>query len=182
MHSDSLLLSDEELVRWCLSVGADPGRSCPSGETIMQRAASYAPLNILKLLIEHGGLLRDRDLVARASCHRSEDEPGCLEVVRFLLDHGSPIDTYYGEDTNESEHSCKYMVIGRQNALHFAIGQGMRDLVKLLVERGAERNLPAWSATKTKGRTVSPVELARIYGHEDILNLLESQDASVDMP
>lgn len=148
----------------------------------MQRAASYASLDILKLLIEHGGLLRDRDLVTRASLHRSSDELGCLEVVRFLLDHGSPIDTYYGEDNAEAEDSCMYMVVGRQNALHFAIEQGMRDLVKLLVEKGADRNLPAWSATKTKGRTVSPIELARMHGYEDIVSLLRSQDASVDMP
>lgn len=148
----------------------------------MQRAASYASLDVLKLLIEHDALLRDRNLVARASCHRPDDEPGCLEVVQFLLDHGSPIDTYYGEDTTEAEDSCTYMVVGRQNALHFAIGQGMRDLVKLLVERGADTNLPAWSATKTKGRTVSPIDLARMHGHEDIVSLLRSQDASVDMP
>lgn len=146
----------------------------------MQRAASYASLDVLKLLIEHDALLRDRNLIARASCHRSDDEPGCLEVVQFLLDHGSPIDTYYMEDTTEAEDSCTYMVVGRQNALHFAIGQGMRDLVKLLVERGADTNLPAWSATKTKGRTVSPIELARMHGHEDIVGFLTSQDTSVD--
>lgn len=147
----------------------------------MQRAANYASLDILKLLVEHGGLLRDRDLVARASCHRSEGEAGCLKVVRFLLDHGSPIDTYYGKDTKESDNSCNYMVIGKQNALHFAIGQGMKDLVKFLVERGADRNLPAWSATSTKGRAVFPVELARMHGHEDIVSLLESQHTTVDM-
>lgn len=148
----------------------------------MQRAASYAPLDVQRLLIEHGGLLRDRDLVARASFHHPNDEPGCLEVVRYLLDHGCPIDTYFGEDTIEAENSCMYMVVGRQNALHFAIEQGMRNLVKLLVDRGADMNLPAWSATKTKGRTVSPIELAMMHGHEDIVDLLRSQDTSVDIP
>ena len=102
--------------------------------------------------------------------------------LRIDASDGSPIDAYYGEGTTEAEGSCTDMVVGRQNALHFAIGQGMRDLVKLLVERGADRNLLAWSATKTKGRTVSPIELARMCGHEDIVDLLTSQDTSVDMP
>lgn len=148
----------------------------------MQRAASYASLDILKLLIEHGGLLRERDLVARASFGHNDNEPGCLEVVRFLLDHGSPIDAYYAEDTIEAENSCVGMFLGRQNALHFAIGGGKKDLVRLLVERGADRNLPTWSLMKTKGSTVSPIELARMCGHEDIVSLLGSQDTSANMP
>lgn len=148
----------------------------------MQRAASYAPLDVLKLLIEHGGLVRERDLVARASFGHDNNEPVCLEVVRFLLDHGAPIDAYFTEETIEAENSCLHTFLGRQNALHFAIGCGKRDLVRLLVERGADRNLPTWSIMKTGGRTVSPVELARMCGHEDIVSLLASQDTSVDMP
>lgn len=148
----------------------------------MQRAASYDPLDVLRLLIEQGGLLRDRDLVAHASFHRPNDELECLEVVRYLLDHGCPIDTYFGENTFEAENECMYMVVGRQTALHFAMEQGMTNLVKFLVDRRADRNLPAWSATKTKRRTVTPIELARMHGYEDVVDLLRSQDKSVDMP
>lgn len=177
-----MLLADEEMVRWCLSLGADPGACSPLGDTIMQRAASYASLNVLKLLIEHGGLIRERDLVARASSNRKSDDPGCLEVVRFLLDHGAPMDAYFAEGTIQTKDCCLMSVMGGQNALHFAIGDGRRDLVKLLIERGADRGLPAWSAWRTKGRTVSPVELARICGHEDLVDLLESRDTSIDIP
>lgn len=148
----------------------------------MQRAVSYASLDVLKLLIEHGALIQERDLVARASFGHDDNEPGCLEVVQFLLDLGAPIDAYYAEDTTEAENSCSAMFLGRQNALHFAIGGGKRDLVRLLVERGADTNLPTWSLMKTKGRTASPVELARMCGHEDIVSLLGSQVTSVDRP
>lgn len=97
-------------------------KTCVSiyAETIMQRAVSYASIDVLKFIIEHGGLIRERDLVARASFDHNNDEPGCLEVVRFLLDLGAPIDAYFAEDTIEAEKSCLNMFMGRQNALHFA--------------------------------------------------------------
>lgn len=139
----------------------------------MQRAASYAPLNVLKLLVEHGGLIRG-DLVARASYYRRNNDHGFLEVIQFLLDHGAPIDAYFAEGTVQARNNCCLMVVmGGQNALHFAIGGGKRDLVKLLLKRGADRNLTASSPWKTKGKTVSPVELARMCGHEDIVDLLD---------
>lgn len=169
------------MVRWCLSLGANPHASSPLGETIMQRAASYGSIEVLKLLTEHGCLVGERDLVARAALHRGSDEPECLEVARFLLDHGLPIDAYFAEGTAEENNpcSCELAFVGRQNALHLAIGFGKTGLVKLLVERGADKSLPTWSAMKTKGKTVSPVELARMCGHEDIVALLEGQETSV---
>lgn len=108
----------------------------------------------------------------------------CLEVVRFLLGHGALVDVYLAEGTIETKNCCLMSVMGRQNALHFATGDGRRDLVKLLIERGADRSFPARSAWRTKGRTVFPVELARICGHEDLVDLLqvESQNTSIDIP
>lgn len=182
-HHGSLLLSDQEMVRWCLSLGANPNASSPAGETILQRAAGYGSLDVLRLLVEHGCLVRDRDLVARACFYRKDDNdnPERLEVVRFLLDHGAPIDAYFAEEVVESKKSCLDVFIGKQNGLHLAIQGGNRDLVKLLIERGADRNLPTCSAMKTNGQTVSPVELARICGHEDMVTLLEHQDTSVNL-
>lgn len=54
--------------------------------------------------------------------------------------------------------------------------------MKLLLGTGADSNLPTCSAMKTGGRPVSPIVLARICGHEDIVSLLGSQDTSVDKP
>lgn len=93
----------------------------------MQRAANHASLDVLKLLIEDGSLARERYLVACASFYRNNNEPGCLEVVRFPLDHGAPIDAYFAEDTTEDEKSHLGVFLGRHNALHFAIGGGRKD-------------------------------------------------------
>lgn len=180
----SMLLTDYDMVGWCLSLGADPNASSPAGETIMQRAASYGSLDVLRLLVEHGSQVRGLDVVARACFYskKYEDEPERPEVVRFLLDHGGPIDAYWGGDTVEAERSCLDVFIGKQNGLHLAIESGNRDLVKLLVDRGANKKLPTSSAMRTRGQTVSPVELAKICGHEDMIFLLESQDTTINIP
>lgn len=140
----------------------------------MQRAAGYAPLDVLELLVVHGGIVRDSDLIAHAAFAHSNGRSGRLEAVRCLLKHGALINAYYGDNTTEGNGSCLIEFVGRQNALHFAIGSGKTDLVELLIEKGADRTLATCSPMKTQGQTVSPVELARMCAYEDIIRMLES--------
>lgn len=166
------------MVQWCLSLGADPNAPSTNGHapSIIQMAASYGHSDVLKLLIEHGCDPTKHDLIARA-CFYRKDKPSGVDVVRFLVDHGAPVDKFWEQSHSECcDGSCLDMVTGKQNGLHFAISSGNLKMVKLLVQQGADKDLPAFSVVMTQGKTVSPIELARMRGHEDIVRVLEDHD------
>ncbi|KAI1733382.1 ankyrin repeat-containing domain protein [Xylaria scruposa] len=165
-----------ELVHWCLSRGADPGLSSPSGLSIIEHAASVAPLDVIKVLIEWArDRTRDVAAVARASeIHAREARPDRVEVARYLLDQDYPIDAFFQTHTQDG-HACEDLWYGSQNALHFAIWSGKEDMVRLLLERGADRTLPTRSV-KTEGKTLSPLELAVKFQHSTIAALLQDTD------
>ncbi|KAI1877362.1 hypothetical protein JX265_003370 [Neoarthrinium moseri] len=172
----SLLLDDPDLVQWCLSLGANPNLSSPSGNTIMQRAASYGSVAAMRLLIDHGGDVTQGALVAHASSFHNDGVAGRVEVAQLLLDNGAPVDAYYGDNVSDAAKSYDAMLAGRQNALHFAIGGGKRDMAELLIRSGADKHLETSSPMKTNGEVVSPIELARMSGQEDIIELLQSTE------
>ncbi|KAI0543872.1 ankyrin repeat-containing domain protein [Xylaria curta] len=161
------------LVPWCLSQGADPSLSSPSGLSIIEHAASVASLDTIKLLVERLGSARDGAPVARASySHAIGSKPNRVEVARYLLDQGYSVDAFYKTHQASSGDSCESMMIGSQNALHFAIWSGKEDMVRLLLERGADKTLPTRSIMKTEGKVLSPLELARKFGHTIFMPLL----------
>ncbi|VUC36214.1 unnamed protein product [Clonostachys rosea] len=161
------VLDNRQLVEWCLSKGADPNASSLSSKSIMQRAAFYAPLDTIKLLVEKGAsLTNDVDLIAYASYGHTTG-PGRKEVISYFLQNGLSIDTYL---TEKDDHI--FQLVGRQNALHLAIMGGKKDMVEFLVENGADRSLKV--ATRyTDGEELSPAEFARLYKEESIAQLLD---------
>ncbi|KAI1361872.1 ankyrin repeat-containing domain protein [Xylaria arbuscula] len=169
----SSILDVPDLVSWCLDKGADPGLTSPSGLSIIEVAASIASPNTMKRLVELAGHARYGAPVARAAYShalgRSSDR---VEVVRYLLDQGYSVNSFYKTYQASNDHSCEEMMIGSQNALHFAIWAGKEDMVRLLLERGADKTLPTRSVMKTDGATLSPLELARKFRNETILALL----------
>ncbi|KAK5628492.1 hypothetical protein RRF57_004207 [Xylaria bambusicola] len=172
----SMVLEVPERVHWCLERGADASLSSPLGLTIIEVAASCASLDTLKLLIERADSSPQGDAVARASlAHTNDRYPDRVEVVRFLLDQGYPIDECYQTHEPDPDHNCAEVFFGIQNALHFAIWSGKEDMVQLLLERGAGKTILTRSAMKTDWKTLSPVELARKFGHLKLLPLLEGE-------
>ncbi|KAI0424627.1 ankyrin repeat-containing domain protein [Xylaria sp. FL1042] len=170
----SLVLDIPDLVPWCLSRGADPGLSSPSGLSIIDYAASVASIDTMKILIERTGTVLDGAPIARASySHALGSRPDRVEVARFLLDQGYPVDALYKTHKESSDYACEDMMIGSQNALHFAIWSGKEDMARLLLERGADKTLPTQSIMKTEGKTLSPLELATKFGHTGIVALLQ---------
>ena len=94
-------------------------------------------------------------------------------MIQYLLDHGVPINAYYmghSERWNSGSNSY-YLMDGHQNALHLAISDNNRELVELLLSRGADWNLEMFSL-KTQFKRLRPRELASLLGHEDIAALL----------
>lgn len=117
------------------------------GQIAMHQAAAFGSLGLLKLLISHGGVIASTDLVAQAAlayCNGDEDR---MEVIEYLLDNGAPIDGYYmghSKKWNTASNSL-FLTYGQQNALQFAISFGRKELVEMLVERGADRSAEMFS-------------------------------------
>lgn len=138
----------------------------------MHSAATSGSLQIIKTLAAHGAIIKGTDLVVHAamSCKFKD---GLLEMIRYLLDDGVPIDAYYmghSERWNSGSNSL-YLMDSYQNALHLAISDNNRELVELLLSRAADRNLETIS-TKTQFIRMWPRELTSLLGYEDIAALL----------
>lgn len=166
-----MVMEYPDLVLLCLDLGADPNVSSPSGRLIMESAASTASLHTVEVLVNHSARVEEGALVAHASYAHNEGRPDRVEVAQFLLNHGAPVDAFYLE--NHKQDSCLAMVFGKQTALHFAIWGGKTDMAVLLLERGADRTTPTCSALKTDGQDMSPKDLARKYGFENLVALLD---------
>lgn len=67
IDSYSVLLKHVDIVEHCLALGASPNAKSPSGHTVMQRAVSYAPLEVTKLLVAHGTTKEGTNLLAHAA-------------------------------------------------------------------------------------------------------------------
>lgn len=142
-------------------------------QTAMHRAAAFGSLDMLKLLVSHGGIIADTDLVAHAALAYCNGDQDRVEVIRYLLDNDVPVDTYYM--SHSERWSCAsnslFLTFGRQNALHFAISYGKKELVELLLARGADPTLKMFSLP-TELKQKEPRELASLLGYEDIAVLL----------
>ena len=157
------VLDDEQLTRWFLAHGADPNASCEYGHTPLEIGCSYAPLHIIKLLIAHGGDVRQTNALHGAA---SGGRPGRVEVLAYLLDCGAPINAIDREHHKLGFHYFSAMGLG--TALHCAAQQGHVDEAAFLLERGANRDIK-----DTRGRTA--LELAEKYGREEVVKLLREQ-------
>lgn len=138
----------------------------------MHSAAMSGSIQTLETLIAHGGIIEGTDLVAHAAS-TDKIQDGRKEMIQYLLDNGVPIDAYlmgHSERWNSGSNSW-YLFDGRQNALHLAISNNNKELVELLLSRGANRNLEMYNL-KTMFKRMRPRELASLLGHEDIAALL----------
>lgn len=183
LTSPRCLVSNETLVRWCFSHGANPNAASSTPKyTILHEAARRASLATMAMLVEAGGDISPSGPSAgllgyAASTHSASNDRG--PVMQYLLDHGAGIDIVRGANIDWNDDcSGDLQVWGKMNALHHSVQFGMRDLVVFLLERGADVDVKAWGLD-TKYKEVSVEELARIGGHEEIVVLLENHRADM---
>jgi len=113
-----------------------------------------APIEIARLLIEHGADVRREDNDSQAPLYEAAST-GNVEIARLLLDHGA--------DVNDGENVFGW------TAVHAAVNDMNVDIVKVLIEYDAEILTPDHT-----GR--NPIAQAANIGEETIFKiLLESQ-------
>lgn len=131
----------------------------------IEGAAQYAPLPILKLLMSNGVRVQSTDAIVKASIGHADNEPERLEVVRYLVGCGAPINAHDMQFCDFNRCMSLMLIKGKLTALHHAARTGKADMVALLLHMGADRNLTTF-AEKTA------LELAIENGHEEVASLL----------
>ncbi|KAL9121843.1 MAG: hypothetical protein Q9187_001605 [Circinaria calcarea] len=161
-----LVVSNEELIKWYLSHGADPNATCAMGRIPMESAAQHAPLAVIRLLISNGANVKSTDVIANAAIAHARGEPGRLEVAEYLLDQGAPVDAFAMQNYTGDRCGSLISILGMENALHHAAKSGKSDMVELLLRKGADREIKS-----SKGQTA--LQLAMQKGYNEIVAMLQ---------
>ncbi len=161
-----------ETVRLLLKAGADVNHIDSGGISPLRKAMSVNNKEIAELLLKAGANVhqrtapeyqRDTILIETVSYYSVYND---LDAIRLLLDYGAnPNDRNEGAYDEYFEWKGSGQWTG-YSVLGYAAKQGWVEVAKLLLERGADPEIP-----RTDGK--SPVEIARAKGHEDIAVLIE---------
>ncbi len=128
---EAAALGNFERLQQLLSQGAEPSQTTPDGTTALQLAAFYGHPKTVQLLLEAGAdvaqvsdnLQRTTALHQGVAQRRQET---ARSICSLLVDAGAPVNAQQA---------------GGFTALHLAASRGRRDLVQLLLERGADPQL-----------------------------------------
>ena len=127
-------LGSPELRLWFLAHGADPNITDHHGINSLTVAAACTPVSYLEQLLIHGG-----DPVRSDALFNAVEISGVegIQKASLLLDYGAPVNARRFEwDPPRFAHVCR-----RSSAyipLHVAVSNGNKDMVALLVSRGAD--------------------------------------------
>ena len=129
--------------------GAPATARAADGTPVIVLAAAARNLDIIKILIENGARPDDRSKKDEASALTVAADAGDIDVVTYLLDHKAQIDQPGAL---------------RETALIKATRSHHNDVVKLLLERGADRE-------ETDASGATSAEIAERAGWKDTVAL-----------
>ncbi|KAI9781210.1 MAG: hypothetical protein M1816_002470 [Peltula sp. TS41687] len=142
-----------DIVAFLLEEGCQVDR----GETwsALELGSMHASVPTLAVLLSNGAEVRNTSALIWAARH------GRTDNVNFLLDNGALIDEIPDNDRiydNAREH-------GLGTALHAAAERGQREVVRLLLERGADKSIK-------DSRMRTPREVALENGCSEMVEML----------
>lgn len=118
-------------------------------------------MSVLKLLFEHGGSIAFGQLLNYAAWRELDDR---VDVVMFLLAKGASINNSMYQNRLDCYRQREALALG--TALHDAAAIGSIDVVKTLVDAGAELRIK-----DSRGET--PLQRAERNNHFDVIQYLQ---------
>lgn len=154
--------ANEDIIRWFLDHGADPNAySSLRAVTPLSRAVQFAPLTIVNLLFEYGGLA-DRGELLNFACKRKAEDRDTLRIIQLLLGKGAPVNNLLFEGKPDLYDVTMF----NGTPLWNCCISGNTDAVRLLLQHGANpRKKPFVSED-------FPIDVARNKGYQEIVGLL----------
>ncbi|KAL8648564.1 MAG: hypothetical protein Q9210_004917 [Variospora velana] len=158
---------DETMTRWFLDHGADPNAETRMGVTPISRALVYASIDIIQMLINHGGPQSiDHGQLLHHAVHRETSD--CLQVLEYLFTKGAL------RIINQLKHQDRLdlfeeenLIVGCGTPLHEAARLGKQDVVEFLVARGA-------NALIRDGKGLLAIDWALQAGQGEVVEYLTS--------
>ena len=147
-------LGDVEWTKLCLEHGANPNlNKIDDRKSVLGASAERGRMETVDMLLKSGADLDGSGAIILAA------EAGRADMVKYLWEKGANVDEV-GSDTDDRAATQA------GSALHKAVSRGHESVVKLLLERGADRHLE-----DGQGRT--PLRIAEETGKENIASLLQ---------
>ncbi|QYS95878.1 ANK_REP_REGION domain-containing protein [Trichoderma simmonsii] len=143
----------EGILKLMLENGADV-KSFKNGSTLLSEAITHNHEGTVKLLLEHGAdansMFDNEPMLYGPVIY---DQKG---IVKLLLEHGADANSMFDNQSMLHDHKLEGTVqlllgygadvdstVGTRTMLHIAIDSKFEDIVKLLLENGADANLPS---------------------------------------
>jgi hypothetical protein len=124
--------------------------------------------------------MKDQDVVAQAAISHTNEVPGRLEVVQYALSLGAPIDIYGNRNVDPIFWTSRISIEGIATALQYAVEGGKEDMVKLLLDGGADKNIRAEFSNRSDGKRLTPLEVAEERGFDNIIKLLTNSSGRIN--
>ena len=116
---------------------------------------------MLKLLVEQGRRVPNTDAAVKAAMGDAAGEPDRLEVVKYLVGLGAPINAHGMQFCHYEKCASVVLMMGKLTALHHAAKAGKRDMVE------ADKSLTTFAHQTAQ-------DLAIENGHQDIVIMLQN--------
>lgn len=173
-----------ESARILIEARAEVNHVNGSGESPLRSAMRLNHLDIAKLLLESGADVQQRIVDSTSGGEQRRNTILMetiwwyslfkdLDAIALLLDHGADPNDRNGLRYNPScdtttEGPCRWRAY---SVLTFAARRGWSDVVRLLLERGADPTLP-------RGDGTTALEIAEAEGHSDTARLLREYSSA----
>ncbi len=178
-----------DIVKLLLTKGANPNLANNNGVTPLHNAAFNSNLEIVKLLVDYGANINAENKDGIVAL-RDAVKNGHTKIVRFLLEKGANVNIQIIEDATPFNGQIHFVdnknikllnkykdaVTKRKGwfILHYAVYTGNLEIVKLLLDHGANINV-----IDIYG--VTPIYVAACKNYIEIIKLLLSSEPNTNI-